>query len=155
MTRAGWFFFFPNYRVYYTFLYELQGKQVYIWLHIIHTHKKSNSTELYKVKGFSGGTVVKNMPPSEGDARDMGSVSGSGGGNGNPFQYSCLENPMDRGAWRATVHGVAKSLTQLKWLSTHTAMERDSGEIFDDHVTGATRNPAISRRGTWHHPFTH
>ena len=41
-----------------------------------------------------------------------------GGGHGNPLQYSCLENPMDRGAWRATVHGVAKSLTRLKWLST-------------------------------------
>ena len=123
MTRAGWFFFSPNYRVYYTFLYELQGKQVYIWLHIIHTHKKSNSTELYKVKGFSGGTVVKNMPPSEGDARDMGSVSGSGRfsevGNGNPLQNSCLRNSMDRGAWQATVHGVAKSLTQLSYWARH------------------------------------
>ena len=63
--------------------------------------------------------MVKNMPPSEGDARDMGSVSGSGRfsevGNGNPLQYSCLRNPMDRGAWQATVHGVAKSLTQLSY----------------------------------------
>ena len=41
------------------------------------------------------------------------------GGHGNPLQYSCLENSMDRGAWRATVHRVAKSRTQLKWLSTH------------------------------------
>ena len=41
-----------------------------------------------------------------------------GGRHGNPFQYSCLENPMDRGAWRATVHGVEKSWTRLKWLST-------------------------------------
>ena len=40
-----------------------------------------------------------------------------GGGTGNPLQYSCLENPMDRGAWRATVHGVTKRWTQLKWLS--------------------------------------
>ena len=48
---------------------------------------------------------------------DLGSIPGSGrspgGGNDNPLQYSCLENPMDRGAWRATVHGVAKSRTQL------------------------------------------
>ena len=43
-------------------------------------------------------------------------------GNGNPFQYSCLENPMDRGAWQATVHGVEKSQTQLKQLSMHTHM---------------------------------
>ena len=57
--------------------------------------------------------VVKNLPASAGDIRDSGSVPGlgrsPGGGNGNPLQYSCLENPMDRGAWRATVHGVAKS----------------------------------------------
>ena len=43
-----------------------------------------------------------------------------GGRHGNPFQYSCLKNPMDRGAWRATVHRVAKSQTRLKRLSTHT-----------------------------------
>ena len=43
-----------------------------------------------------------------------------GGGNGSPFQHSCLENPMDRGAWWATVHGVTKSRTQLKQLSTHS-----------------------------------
>ena len=57
--------------------------------------------------------VVKNLPASAGDIRDSGSVPGlgrsPGGGNGNPLQCSCLENPMDRGAWRATVHGVAKS----------------------------------------------
>ena len=46
---------------------------------------------------------------------------GIGEGNGNPLQYSCLENPMDRGAWRATVHGVTRSQTRLKGLSTHTA----------------------------------
>ena len=48
---------------------------------------------------------------------DLGSIPGSGGspgeGNGNPLQYSCLENPMDRGAWRATVHGITKSRTRL------------------------------------------
>ena len=53
----------------------------------------------------------------------MGSIPGLGrslrGGYGNPLQYSCLENPMDRGAWWATIHGVARSQTQLKWLSTH------------------------------------
>ena len=43
-----------------------------------------------------------------------------GGGHGNPHQYSCLENPMGRGAWRATVHGVTKRRTWLKRLSTHT-----------------------------------
>ena len=53
--------------------------------------------------------VVKNPPASAGDVRDMGSIPGSGrypeGGYGNPLQYSCLENPMDRGAWQGVVHG--------------------------------------------------
>ena len=59
--------------------------------------------------------VVKNLPANAGGARDMGSIPASGRspgiGNGNPLQYSCLGNPMDRGAWWATVHGVAKSWT--------------------------------------------
>ena len=63
--------------------------------------------------GVPGGSVVKNQPGNAGDIRDMGSIPGSGrspgGGHGNPLQYACLENPMDRGAWTATVHGVAKS----------------------------------------------
>ena len=60
--------------------------------------------------------VVKNPPASAGDMRDMSSIPGSGRspgrGNGNPLQYSCLENPMDRGAWGATVYGVTQSLTE-------------------------------------------
>ena len=56
--------------------------------------------------------------------RDLGSVPGwgrsPGGGHGNPLQWSCLENPRDRGAWQATVHGAQKSRTRLKWLSTRT-----------------------------------
>jgi len=67
------------------------------------------------LKGFPGGSVVKNPPAKERDTRDMGSIPGwgrsPGEGNGNPLQYTCLENPMDRGAWRATVHRVAKSWT--------------------------------------------
>ena len=61
--------------------------------------------------GFPGGTKGKEVANS-GDIRDEGSVPelgrSPGGGNGNPHQYSCLENPMERGAWRATVHGVTK-----------------------------------------------
>ena len=64
--------------------------------------------------------MVKNRPASAGDPRDMGSVPKSGSspeeGHGNPLQYSCLENSMDRRAWRTTVHGLAKSQTRL---STH------------------------------------
>ena len=58
--------------------------------------------------------MIKNPPANEGEVRDVGSVPGLGrspGGHGNSPQYSCLENPMDRGAWRATVHRVAKSQT--------------------------------------------
>ena len=59
--------------------------------------------------------VVKNMPASAGDASDTGSIPGLGRspgvGSGNPFQYSCLGNYMNRGAWRATVHGTSKSET--------------------------------------------
>ena len=61
--------------------------------------------------------MVKNPPANAGDAGDTGLIPGSGKspeGNGNPLQYSCLENPMDRGAWWATVHGVAKSQTRLR-----------------------------------------
>ena len=65
---------------------------------------------------------VKNLLANEGDLRDTGSIPGlgrtSGEGNGNSFQYSCLENPKDRGAWWATVHRVAKSQTQLKQISS-------------------------------------
>ena len=57
--------------------------------------------------------VVKNMLTRAGDIRDMGSIPGSGrspgGRHGNPLQYSCLEEPMGRGAWQAAVHGVAQS----------------------------------------------
>ena len=62
-----------------------------------------------------GSAVVKNLSANAGDARDVGSIPrlarSPGGGHGNPLQYSCLEDFMDRGAWRATVHGVTKSQT--------------------------------------------
>ena len=62
--------------------------------------------------------LVKNLPANASDARDMGLIPESErspeGGNGNPLQYSCLENPMDRGAWQATVHGVAKESFMTK-----------------------------------------
>ena len=70
--------------------------------------------ELVPFGGFPDGSVVKNPHANAGDA-DVSSIPGSGRspgeGNGNPLQYSCLENPMDRGAWKATVHGVLKSQT--------------------------------------------
>ena len=64
--------------------------------------------------------MVKNPPANAGDLRDVGSIPipglgrSPGEGNGNPLQYSCLDNSKDRGAWQAAVHGVAQSRTQLK-----------------------------------------
>ena len=67
--------------------------------------------------GFPGGSVVKNLPATAGAVGYAGSIPGlgisPGVGNGNPPQYTCLGNSIDRGAWQATVHGVAKSRTQL------------------------------------------
>ena len=69
--------------------------------------------------------MVKNLPANAGDVRDTGLVQGlgrsRGGGHGNLLQYSCLENPINRGAWQLMAHRIAKSQTQLKQLSTHKA----------------------------------
>ena len=69
--------------------------------------------------------MVKNLPANAGDIREVGSIPGwgrsPGGGHGNPLQYSCLENPMDRRAWPSTLHRVAKSQIRLKRLSVHAS----------------------------------
>ena len=68
---------------------------------------------------LKGGSVVKNPPANAGDRFDPWTGRSPGGGHGNPLQYSCLENSMDRGDWRATVHGVHKDLDITEWLSMH------------------------------------
>ena len=71
-----------------------------------------NSYNINLSWGFPGGSVVKNTPANAGDAGSIPGLKGSPReGNGNPLQFSCLENPIDRGAWRAAVHGVAQSWT--------------------------------------------
>ena len=79
--------------------------------------------ELLTKRAFPGGSVVKNLPANAGDTGDSGSIHGSGrssrGGNGNPLQYSYLENSAGRGAWRATAHGVAE-LDTTEQLRIHT-----------------------------------
>ena len=85
------------------------------------------AVKLYKkwliIRGFQVAVVVKNLLANAGDVRDTGSIPGSGRspgeGHGNPLQYSYLENSMDRKAWQATEHGMAKSWTWLEWLSKH------------------------------------
>ena len=78
--------------------------------------------------------AVKNLPASAGDRRDASWIPGLGrslgGGHGNPLQYSCLENPMDRGVWWALVHKVIKSQTWVKWLSMQ------AGNVLDTALNG-------------------
>ena len=85
--------------------------------YLLHTHTHTHTASQVAV-------VVKNLPVNAGDARDMGSIPGMrrllGEGNGSPPLYSCLGNPMDRGAWWAIVHGVAKSWTWQRIEHTHT-----------------------------------
>ena len=69
--------------------------------------------------GFSGGSVVKNPPADSGDA---GWIPGSGRSHGDPLQYSCLENLIVRGAWRASVHGVTKGLDTTEQLTATTTI---------------------------------
>ena len=70
--------------------------------------------------------MIKNLPASAGNLRDTCSITGLGrfprGGHGNPLQFSCLENPMNRGAWCATTHMVIKSWMWLRWINMHTVV---------------------------------
>ena len=89
--------------------------------------------------------VVKNPPANAGNAGDAGLIPRSGRspgeGHGDPLQYSCLKDPVGRGAWRATVHRVAKNPTQLKRLSTHTA-KRNGNRTHD-----GAQGPTFSKEG--------
>ena len=88
------------------------------------------TVRLYRltVSGFRSGSVMKNMPASTGDTGNMGSIPGSrrspGGGNGNPLQYSCLENPVDRRTWRGTVHRVTQIESDMTEATEHAHIHR-------------------------------
>ena len=74
--------------------------------------------------GFPGDSVVKNLSTNSGDAVSIPGLGKSlGEGNGNPLQYSCLGNPMDRGAWRATVHGFVKELDTTEQLNNNSIIK--------------------------------
>ena len=85
---------------------------------IFQSHQIGNEVKPSLEENAQVALVVKNLPANAGDVRDTGVIPGSGrspgGGHGNPLQYSCLENPMDREAWWATVHRVTQSWTRLK-----------------------------------------
>ena len=98
-----------------------------IWAHVRQSNIRNwltsaNFVQIWQCVGFPGGSMVMNLPANAGATGDMHSVPGSGrspgGRNGSPLQYSCLENSMDREAWRAAVYGVMKSWTRQR-LITH------------------------------------
>ena len=117
---------------------EPPGKPTASHMHIeMHTRDRNSSSayvcgvpvdRLQRESGFPGGSVGKESACNAGDAGGMGLFPGWGrppeGGHGNPLQCSCLENPIDRGAWRAAVHGVTKSRTRLSNHTAHTECTR-------------------------------
>ena len=95
------------------------------------------------ISGFPGGLAVKNSPANARASGDAGSIPGpgtsAGRGNGNPLQYSCLKNPMDRGAWRATVHEVSKTHTWLNnwtgaWVDLKSQKCIQNTDLLSNHV---------------------
>ena len=101
------------------------GSNKYIPLHLLWWLNKIRHVE-WLSRASQVVLVIENLPTNSGDIRDAGLILGSercpGGGHGSPLQCSCLENPRDRGAWRARVHRVTKSQTRLKQLKTHTVV---------------------------------
>ena len=101
------------------------GLQEPMWNGLSPTFSFLKNGSTVNVQASQVALMVKNLPVNAGDVRDAGSIPGSGrsprGGHSNPLQYSCLENPTYRGAWWATLHGVAKSWTWLKWLSSRSS----------------------------------
>ena len=115
------------------------------------------------MKGSQVVLVVKKLLASAGDMRTMGSVPwlgrSPGGGHGSPLQYSCLENPMDRGAWQATVHGVAKSQTRLSHKAHYLfgyfwSQLWDTGSLLH-HEGSFIEMCRLSSLGTWAQQLWH
>ena len=99
------------------------------------------SSPLCQDRGFPGGTSGKEPACQCRRLRDTGSIPGfersPGGGHGTPLQCSCLENPMDRGAWRAAVYRVTQSRTRLKQFSTHTCMYEYTTFYLSTHLVNS------------------
>ena len=121
-----------------------------VWHPSVHGVTKSQSwlsdwtAEQQPKVSFPGGLVVKNLPASAGDIRNVGLIPAlgrsPGGGHGRPLQCSCLENPTDRGALWATVHGVTESQTWLKQCGTHAEPE-SAYDSFCEHAGLNRKHP--------------
>ena len=103
-------------------------KEIFFWVLVLEGLiglQRTDQLQLLQLKKAQGASqvalVIKNLPANAGDKRDTGSIPAlgrsPGEGNGNPLQYSCLENPMDRGTWLAAVQGVTKSQIRLSDLA--------------------------------------
>ena len=113
-----------HYYYLYFIYYQTQAQRGKVTCPVVHSSSSEPKLKLrFVCKYTSGHLQWLGGKDSTCDARDMGLIPGwersPGGGHGNPLQYSCLENPMDGGAWWAIVHRVAKRQPQLKWLSLH------------------------------------
>ena len=104
-----------------------------LWYFVITDQTKTHSFVTLFSDLSPGGSVVKNLPANEGD---VGLIPGSGrsprGENGSPLQDSCLKNPMDRGAWQATVHGVSKSRTRLSTNAYAGDLSDEKGHLLKE-----------------------
>ena len=99
-------------------------------------------------RGFPGGSVVKNLLANAGDAGLIpGSGRSPGGGNDNPLQYSCLENPMDRRAWWAVVHGVRKEVDTTERLNSNSMLTAIVRSLLQRQNMSFSTNAVSSRWG--------
>ena len=133
--------FFGGFDTLFFFLICLSQWTFLLWYHFFHKHFPFVSINKQRLS-FPGGSVVKNMLAEVGDTGLIPGLRRSpGGGHGNPFQYSCKENSMDRGAWWATVHRLTKIQTQLRRISMHALLAWSSHSRTEPSCTCWTGSP--------------
>ena len=109
--------------------------QLFTLLLLVSTPSKYHILLIHSTGGFSDSSSGKESACNSGDPSSIPGLGRSpGGGNGNPLQYSGLENPMDRGSWQVIVHRVVKSQTGLKWFNTHYVFFNFMGYTFVSHL---------------------
>ena len=121
-----WIYYWINKKIHnqaLVFLMSEAEQNDFLFTMSLYTHNCQNTVIFPQWQASQVALVVKTLPANAGDIRDVGLIPGSErspkGEHGNPLQYSCLENPMDRGAWWAAVHGIAKKLDMTEWLNSN------------------------------------